>query len=251
MSEVSAVSTGRSDAARDASSRSPRSPASPALPGSDTRSSGPGCSRSRSDTRSSPCSASSRPCSPALPSAAWCRAAVSPAAARPALWYAALELAIGLWALALIPLVAAGRRSRSGAGAGRRRSRAAMAGRLRASVRAAAAGDAGDGRDHAGALEAVLAPRLAAGGAVGRVYAANTAGAVAGTLATTFLIIPALGLSATLALCACLNLVCAAAMWLLRPTACPSDLRRSVSRIRPACLRRCSSPGFSASATRS
>ena len=63
------------------------------------------------------------------------------------------------------------------------------------------------------ALEAVLAPHAGKGGAVGRVYAANTFGAVAGTLATTFLLMPALGLAATLALCAAFNLVCAVAMW--------------------------------------
>jgi spermidine synthase len=85
------------------------------------------------------------------------------------------------------------------------------------------------------ALEAVLAPRLAAGGAVGRVYAANTFGAVAGTLLTTFVLVPRIGLSATLALCAALNFACALAMWLcggaLRGSPSPRGDRRVSPRI--------------------
>lgn len=132
--------------------------------------------------------------------------------ARPAAWYAGLELAIGLWALALIPLHP-------------------LMGDL---VPWLVPVDAGPTRQWIvafalpfvlllpatlamgatlPALEAVLAPRLAAGGAVGWVYAANTIGAVAGTLAATFLVIPLIGLSATLALCALVNLVCAVGMW--------------------------------------
>src|SRR5215510_5792518 len=133
------------------------------------------------------------------------------ASGRPALWYAALELAIGAWALALIPLLP-------------------LAGDF---VPLLAPIDALPARQWSvafafpfvlllpatlamgatlPALEAVLAPRLRTGGAVGYVYAANTAGAVGGTLATTFLLIPAFGLSATLALCAAVNVFCAAAM---------------------------------------
>ncbi|MGJ4946197.1 spermidine synthase [Bradyrhizobium sp. HKCCYLS1011] len=48
------------------------------------------------------------------------------------------------------------------------------------------------------------ASRVSAG-----VYGANTAGAVAGTLASTFLLIPALGFSGTLLALACVNLLCA------------------------------------------
>jgi len=133
------------------------------------------------------------------------------ASGRPALWYAALELAIGAWALALIPLLP-------------------LAGDF---VPLLAPIDALPARQWSvafafpfvlllpatlamgatlPALEAILAPRLRTGGAVGYVYAANTAGAVGGTLATTFLLIPAFGLSATLALCAAVNVFCAAAM---------------------------------------
>ncbi|MFS8042400.1 fused MFS/spermidine synthase [Xanthobacter sp. AM33] len=129
----------------------------------------------------------------------------------PGAWYAGLECVIGLWALALIPM-------------------SPLVGDL---VPALVPVDAEALRQWAvafglpfllllpatlamgatlPALEAVLAPLLAAGGAVGRVYAANTAGAVAGTLATAFLLIPALGLSATLVACAMLNFACAAVM---------------------------------------
>ncbi|WP_051952693.1 hypothetical protein [Methylocapsa aurea] len=133
--------------------------------------------------------------------------------ARPAYWYAGLELAIGAWAVLLIPL-------------------APLAGDL---ALALAPVDASPARQWLVAfalpfalllpatlamggtlptLEAVLAPRLCGGGAVGIVYAANTLGAVAGALATIFLLIPALGLTATLMACAAVNLVCAITMWL-------------------------------------
>src|SRR5262245_38033943 len=136
------------------------------------------------------------------------------ASARPALWYAALELAIGAWALALIPLFP-------------------VVGEL---VPALMPADASAMRQWLiafglpfilllpatlamggtlPALEAVLAPHVRAGGAVGRVYAANTLGAAAGTLATTFALVPIFGISRTLAICAALNIVCAAAMWRL------------------------------------
>ncbi|MDC7787298.1 fused MFS/spermidine synthase [Rhodoplanes sp. TEM] len=138
------------------------------------------------------------------------RIAASP---RPGRWYAGLELVIGLWALALVPLaplmadlvpllvpVDA---------APTRQWLVAFALPFWLLLPATLAMGA-----TLPALEAVLAPRLASGRAVGPVYAANTLGAVAGTLVTTFLIIPAVGLSATLVACAAVNLACAAAMWL-------------------------------------
>jgi len=136
------------------------------------------------------------------------------ASARPALWYAGLEGIIGLWALALI----------------------ALSGVVADLVPALVPVDASPAWQWTvafalplvllapatlamgatlPALEAVLAPHLPASGgtgAVGPVYAANTAGAVAGTLATAFLVIPALGLSATLVLCALINFACAGLM---------------------------------------
>jgi len=133
------------------------------------------------------------------------------ASARPALWYAGLEAVIGLWALALI----------------------ALAGPVGDLVPVLAPVDATPALQWfvafalpfllllpatlamgatLPALEAILSPALADRRAAGRVYAANTAGAVAGTLATAFLVIPAFGLSATLALCALVNAICAIAM---------------------------------------
>src|SRR5262245_39940903 len=133
------------------------------------------------------------------------------ASARPGLGYAALELAIGLWAPALMPL------SRLAVdlvptlvpidASAPRQWLVSFALPFVLLLPATLAMGA-----TLPALEAVLAPRLRAGGAVGHVYAANTLGAVGGTLATTFLLIPAFGLSATLALCAALNVFCAAAI---------------------------------------
>jgi spermidine synthase len=134
------------------------------------------------------------------------------ASARPALGYAGLEIAIGAWSLVLILLFP-------------------LAGDL---VPTLIPIDASPVRQWLvafafpfllllpatlamgatlPALEAVLAPQLRVRAAVGPVYAANTLGAVGGTLVTTFLLIPALGLSATLALCAALNMLCALALW--------------------------------------
>ena len=51
------------------------------------------------------------------------------------------------------------------------------------------------------------------GQTVAALYAANTFGAVVGVLGAAFWLVPAWGLSMTAALCAALNLVCAAAAW--------------------------------------
>ncbi|MCG5234865.1 fused MFS/spermidine synthase [Xanthobacter oligotrophicus] len=133
---------------------------------------------------------------------------------KPAAWYAGLECMIGLWALALIilsPLAAEQAPALVPVDAGPLRQWIVAFGLpfvllLPATLAMGAT---------LPALEAVLAPLLATRdaathGAVGRVYAANTAGAVAGTLGTAFLLIPVLGLSATLMACAGLNFACAA-----------------------------------------
>lgn len=134
------------------------------------------------------------------------------ASKRPAVWYGLLELGIGFWALALIPLFP-------------------LAGDL---IPVLVPIDAAAGLQWTvafalpfvlllpatmamgatlPALEAVLASQQHTGGTVGRVYAANTLGAVCGTLVTTFLLIPSIGLSATLAACAAVNALCAIAIW--------------------------------------
>lgn len=147
------------------------------------------------------------------------------ASRRPAVWYAGLELVIGGWALVLIvatplfgdlvpslvPVDASALRQWIVAFA------LPFVLLLPATLAMGAT---------LPALEAVLAPRLASGAAVGHVYAANTFGAVAGTLATAFIVIPALGLSATLVLCAALNALCAVAMLsVARESAPPSAAR--------------------------
>lgn len=132
---------------------------------------------------------------------------------RPARWYAGLELVIGLWALAglvLLPQVD--------------ELSAALLGQdpspwLHAAVAL--------GVPAVGLLPATFAmggtlpalERLAAlrggGSKLGGLYAANTAGAMAGTLATTFLVLPAFGFRATVVGLAALNFLCAAGgLWL-------------------------------------
>lgn len=142
--------------------------------------------------------------------------------AHPGRWYAGLELAIGLWALvliwllpALVPLVpflipidAAPFQQW-------------LVSFILPSVILAPATIAMGAT--LPALEAILAPHAKDGRAVGWVYAANTFGAVLGTLGTTFLIMPAAGLSRTLVFCAVLNLLCAAAM--------AATLRREAARV--------------------
>lgn len=128
---------------------------------------------------------------------------------RPGLWYAALEVLIGLWALALIWLIPA----------------------VNAWVAAMLGPEPGE-LFRAAVTFAVptllLMPATVAMGAtmpaaerlyarmrrdtrgIGGLYAANTAGAMAGALLTAFLVIPAFGFSATLAVFAAINLGCAA-----------------------------------------
>lgn len=132
--------------------------------------------------------------------------------ARPALWYCGLELAIGLWALILIPLFPlAGDQVPTlvpiGAAPGRQWFVAFALPFVLLLPATLAMGAT------LPALEAVLASQQHENGTVGRVYAANTLGAVCGTLVTTFFLIPTFGLSVTLALCAAVNLLCAIAIW--------------------------------------
>jgi len=62
------------------------------------------------------------------------------------------------------------------------------------------------------AMEALASRLTRSGRTVGGLYAANTAGAVAGTLLTTFVLVPTLGFSATLTVLALVSLLCAAAI---------------------------------------
>jgi spermidine synthase len=67
------------------------------------------------------------------------------------------------------------------------------------------------------ALERMLREASADAPVAAAVYGANTAGAVAGTLLSTFLLIPALGLSATLLCLAAVNALCAAGAMAFAP----------------------------------
>ncbi|MEO0998139.1 MAG: fused MFS/spermidine synthase [Pseudomonadota bacterium] len=131
--------------------------------------------------------------------------------ASPRHWYAALELVIGVWALLLIVAIP-----------------------LFNDVVPALIGQQPSALRHWGVVFVsalvLLLPATAAMGAtlpvmerlytqqqhtrraVGGLYAANTFGAVAGTLVTTFFVAPALGYSTTLLLLACVNFACAAAV---------------------------------------
>ncbi len=133
--------------------------------------------------------------------------------ARPGAWYAGLELLIGLWALVSIftlPLLNDATARWIGVDPGPLRhwglafalpffallpATVAMGGTFPAMERLAAR-LSGTGRNVAG------------------LYSINTAGALLGTLAITYLALPALGSSATLAALAAVNLFCAAATWL-------------------------------------
>ena len=82
------------------------------------------------------------------------------------------------------------------------------------------------------ALVAMLGRNFLGPPAVGSVYAANTFGAVAGTLLTTFLVAPVLGFRATLLMLAGCNMLCAILALATRPLAnlpAPSPVGRGVS----------------------
>lgn len=147
-----------------------------------------------------------------LAAGAWALAPRIEASRRPGLWYAALEAVVGLWGLALVLGLPA-----------------------LAPLLARAIGPEPDPVLHAAAALFVpgvlLLPATVAMGAslpalerqlrAGRahvwpvLYAANTAGALAGLLAGVFLALPSLGLRATAAACAAANLLCALAALLL------------------------------------
>jgi spermidine synthase len=143
---------------------------------------------------------------------AWVLGARIERSARPARWYAACELAIGTWGAVLLfalapasaALLAAG-----GADPGPARQWAvAFGGTFLLLLPATAAMGA-----TLPALAGWLAARERRGGALARLYAANTLGAVAGVLATAFWLLPEIGLRATAALCIALNFACAALAW--------------------------------------
>ncbi len=133
----------------------------------------------------------------------------------PQRWYAALELVIGLWALVLMWLIPVFNAQIPG-WIGEEPSPVlhwglAFGTSLLLLLPATAAMGA-----TLPALERVYGLVFGAGKHVGSVYAANTFGAVAGTLLTAFLLVPALGNAQTLGVCALLNLACALAVLRLK-----------------------------------
>jgi spermidine synthase len=129
--------------------------------------------------------------------------------ARPARWYVALELAIGLWALAtlvLIPWANGFVAELTGVvPSPLRQWLVAFGVPLLGLLPATAAMGA-----TLSAMDRVCSRVSGSGRHVAGLYAANTLGAVAGTLATAFAVIPALGLRGTVLGLALLNFACAA-----------------------------------------
>lgn len=134
--------------------------------------------------------------------------------ARPTRWYAACELVIGAWSLALVLLMAPVGEALLGL-IGERPSPAwqwtvAFVGSFVLLLPATAAMGA-----TLPAMERVLAAGRRPGSSLAALYAGNTLGAVLGVLAAAFWLVPAYGLTRTAMLCAGLNLACAAATpWL-------------------------------------
>jgi spermidine synthase len=144
--------------------------------------------------------------------------------ARPGVWYAALEIVIGLWAAlttALVPAVNDAALRLIGLEPSPLRHWAvAFALPLLALLPATAALGA-----TLPAMERFVAPLVADGRCLGAVYAANTLGAVAGTLASAFWLVPAFGLTSATGLLAAVNLGCGgAALFLGSRAASPATV---------------------------
>src|SRR5262245_161960 len=135
---------------------------------------------------------------------------------RPARWYAACEAAIGLWSIALAFLMAPASRWLLGL-MGEQPSPAwqwgvAFAGTFVLLSPATAAMGA-----TLPAMQRVMAQLRRQGSSIAALYAGNTFGAVLGVLGAAFWLVPQLGLVRTAAVCAALNLFCAAAALKLFP----------------------------------
>jgi len=128
----------------------------------------------------------------------------------PAHWYAACEAAIGLWSLALAFLIAPASKwllDLTGAQSSPAwQWSVAFCGTLLLLLPATAAMGA-----TLPAMERVMARLRREGSPIAALYAGNTFGAVAGVLAAAFWLVPEFGLARTAAVCAALNLACAAA----------------------------------------
>src|SRR5262245_4181481 len=160
---------------------------------------------------------------------AWWLDGVIARSTRPGRWYGWLEILIGLWAslsAVLIPLTNQSALHLIGLepSAARHWSVCFVLPWLTLLPATAAMGAT------LPAMERFVAPLKADGRCVGAIYAANTLGAVAGILTSTFLIMPALGFRLANFVLAVVNILCGlAALWLERftpePTRGSSDRR--------------------------
>ena len=153
---------------------------------------------------------------------------------RPGLWYAGLEALIGAWTLGLIWLIpyvngVAAEWIGLDPSEPRRWAGAFLAPLLTLGPATVAMGAT------LPAAERLYARRRRDGRGIGGLYAANAAGAMAGALATAAVIAPLLGFSATLAIFAAINFLCAAAT-LLGPARGEAGRRRLAAP--PVLLRR-------------
>jgi len=135
---------------------------------------------------------------------------------RPARWYAGCEAVIGIWSLALAALMNPSARLLLRA-IGDQPSPfhhwlIAFGGTFLLLLPATASMGA-----TLPAMERLLAGLRRDGSPIALLYAANTFGAVLGTLGAAFVLAPMFGFTATAAICACLNLICAVAAFAILP----------------------------------
>lgn len=149
---------------------------------------------------------------------------------RPARWYAVLEILIGAWAIALVWLIPLFN-GLVAAWIGEQPSpfwhwSVAFGSTLLLLLPATAAMGA-----TLPALERIFVVLFGPGRHVGGLYAANTIGAVLGTLLTTFVLVPTFGFAQTLWLCALVNLACAAGILQLARQPTTNSRRRAAATV--------------------
>ncbi len=141
----------------------------------------------------------------------------------PALWYVGLELVIAVWAALLIVLTPVYNEWVPRLiGAQAQPLVHGMAAFLSALLLLLPATLAMGGT--LAAMERVFRDRAAVGQVSG-LYAANTLGAVVGVLGVTYALVPLLGFSSTLLICATVNLLCALVAWICFGSATPQSDR--------------------------
>jgi spermidine synthase len=133
---------------------------------------------------------------------------------RPAVWYAGFEVLIGIWAWVSIRLIPAAQHVALEAmglePSGVRQAAVAFGLPFLVLLPATAAMGASFP-----AMECFVRGQVTTGRVVGSLYAANTLGAVVGTLASVIVLVPGLGFTGTVAVLGGLNLACAAGLLVL------------------------------------